>query len=76
MKNTPKNTRLKNRNSHIFTKNLLVAMLTGGGFLADSLNADEVDSQDSRQNTNQNTNQSTQDLRNLNADSSKSKSRF
>ena len=77
MKNTRKNTRLKNHNSHIFTKTLLVAMLTGG-FLANSLNADELDSQDSRPNTNQSTNQNAQDSHdsstNSRADSHESKS--
>lgn len=51
-----------------FAKALLVAMLTGGGFLAQSLNADELDLQDLRQSANQSA-QDSQDSRESTADS-------
>ena len=71
-------TRLKNHNSHLFTKTLLVAMLTGGGILAQSLNADELDSldsQDSRPSVNQSpeSNIDSQDSRESSIDSGNSR---
>ena len=75
MEQIMKITRLKNHNSHIFTKTLLVATLLGGGVMPLMLNADELDSQDSRQRVNQSTNQSTEsntDSQDLSKDSRES----